>query len=710
MEPPRLSSTTIHKFEQFLIPPALLEDEDSARVVRPLVAICVTCLVVAILSALLRVLIVSSQNWRAIFPLLALIPAGLPLILIRFKLVRFASHILLGGFWLIVAFSVMTGGGTRSPIFALYILIVIISALLSGWRLASNYAFITVIFGYFLAVVDTDGAVMEYSSTPMSAWLAQSSLMIVMMGAVYFMLRQREKSLERANNALAERKKMQQELVKSEERFRLISSVASDYTFSSYFDEDGKLQHMLLTGAFEPITGYTPEEFLSIGGWQATVHPDDVEQDKRDMAALGENKRVVSEVRIINKSGAVSWVRVYAQPVWDSQQNKLVGINGGVQDITERKHLENQLKAYADQLEKLVDERTAELRRAKEQLELVLNNVANALAFADSDGDILVTNPAFHDAFSDEGIQHIETILDSLCNEDHVKSVSKSLLLAIYDNQRQRIETQIVSDNGEEKDIDLVITPVGPATSDSRKGVLVSGHDITQFKEIQRFKARFVADAVHDLATPITGLSTRLYLLKRTPEKLDEHMRALDNQVEHLINLLENLRTLSRMDRGQVALDKQLCDINTLVRRVFDTYEPVAIGKQQSLLLRTGSDSPQVLLDRQRFERVLVNIVSNAVNYTPENEGKEISIETSLEEKTFVIRVSDQGSGISAEDLPHIFDRFYRADDARMNRTSGTGLGLAIAKEIVEMHGGTVTVTSEVGQGSQFTVRMPLKV
>jgi PAS domain S-box-containing protein len=710
MEPPRLASITINKFEQFLIPPALLEDEDSARVVRPLIAICVSTLALLTIYTVLWVLIMPDRIDRSFFSFLAMIPTTLSLLFVRLKMIRLAVDVLLGAFWMIITVVILTAGGTRAPMFGLYPLIVMGAAFFSGWRQALNYTFITIVIGFFLAVLDPEGIILEPFATPMSAWLTQSAIMIALIGMVYFMLRRSESSLERANNALAEREKMQQELVKSEERFRLISSVTSDYTFSSYFDEDGKLQHMLLTGAFEPITGYTPEEYLSIGGWQATVHPDDVEQDKRDMAALGENKRVVSEVRTINKSGGISWVRVYAQPVWDSQQNKLVGINGGVQDITERKHLENQLKAYADQLEKLVDERTAELRRAKEQLELVLNNVANALAFADSDGDILVTNPAFHDAFSDEGIQYIETILDSLCNEDHVALVSKSLLTAIYDNQRQRIETQIISDNGEEKDIDLVITPVGPATADSRKGVLVSGHDITQFKEIQRFKARFVADAVHDLATPITGLSTRLYLLKRTPEKLDEHMRALDNQVEHLINLLENLRTLSRMDRGQVALDKELCDINTLVQRVFDTYEPVAIGKQQSLLLQTGSDFPQVLLDRQRFERVLVNIVSNAVNYTPENEGKEISIETSLEETTFVIRVADQGTGISAEDLPHIFDRFYRADDARMNRTSGTGLGLAIAKEIVEMHGGTVTVTSEVGQGSQFTVRMPLMV
>jgi signal transduction histidine kinase len=133
----------------------------------------------------------------------------------------------------------------------------------------------------------------------------------------------------------------------------------------------------------------------------------------------------------------------------------------------------------------------------------------------------------------------------------------------------------------------------------------------------------------------------------------------------------------------------------------------VVIDNQQSLTLDVAPDLPEVHLDQSQIERVLVNLVSNAINYTPEN--KAINIETVVEAQAVVIRVTDQGMGISAEDLPHVFDRFYRTAEARESLLSGTGLGLAITKQIVEMHSGSISVTSEPGQGSTFTVCLPLQ-
>ncbi len=158
---------------------------------------------------------------------------------------------------------------------------------------------------------------------------------------------------------LAERQQIEAQLREREERYRLISEVISDYTFSSALDAQGVLRLNWVAGAFEKITGYTFDEYVARGGWLATLYPDDVAQDARDMAALRANETVVTEVRVITKHDAVRWVRVYAHPVWDEQARQLVGIYGAVQDVTERRQAEAEREALIQELET----RNAELER-----------------------------------------------------------------------------------------------------------------------------------------------------------------------------------------------------------------------------------------------------------------------------------------------------------------------------------------------------------
>lgn len=137
----------------------------------------------------------------------------------------------------------------------------------------------------------------------------------------------RTRHLVEANQALRE----------SEERYRLISTVTSDYMFSSKVEADGKFSLNWVAGAFEAITGYTFEEYVARGGWRAGLHPDDLAVDDRDQEKLRANRPITSEIRTIAKNGQIVWVRVYAHPAWDAERNELVGINGAVQDITEQK-------------------------------------------------------------------------------------------------------------------------------------------------------------------------------------------------------------------------------------------------------------------------------------------------------------------------------------------------------------------------------------
>jgi PAS domain S-box-containing protein len=136
----------------------------------------------------------------------------------------------------------------------------------------------------------------------------------------------------------------------SEERYRLIASVMSDYVFSIRYDENGGIADQWLGGAFETITGYTPQEYFERGGWRAIVHPDDLEQDDRDMERLRMNQQVVTEIRIIRKDGEVRWVRAYGHPLWDEEHKRLAGLYGAVQDITSRKQAEMNLHQRAEEM------------------------------------------------------------------------------------------------------------------------------------------------------------------------------------------------------------------------------------------------------------------------------------------------------------------------------------------------------------------------
>lgn len=150
---------------------------------------------------------------------------------------------------------------------------------------------------------------------------------------------------------ITERKCMEKELLMSEERYRMISSVMSDYIFSNVQNEKGEIVINWAAGALEQISGYTVEEFNARGGWVSTVHPDDLERDARDMEMLRNNQRVVSELRTIHKDGSIRWVRSYTHPVWDSEKNQLVRIYGAVQDITGQKQAELERESLIKELE-----------------------------------------------------------------------------------------------------------------------------------------------------------------------------------------------------------------------------------------------------------------------------------------------------------------------------------------------------------------------
>ena len=229
-----------------------------------------------------------------------------------------------------------------------------------------------------------------------------------------------------------------------------------------------------------------------------------------------------------------------------------------------------------------------------------------------------------------------------------------------------------------------------------------------QLERLDKTRSQFVSNASHELKTPLTTMKIMLETVMYQPDMPEdlrrEFMQDMNHEIDRLTGIVTDLLTLTRVDGDKSGMKQETVDMSMLTEEVIHLLTPAAEKRGQTLE-STIEPRLQMMGDRARLNQILYNLTDNAIKYSPD--GGRISVSLRAEPEGLAWRVRDNGVGIPAEDQEHIFERFYRVDKARSRETGGTGLGLSIVKQLVTMHGGTITVHSEPNHGSEFTVVFP---
>ncbi|OAT81786.1 two-component system histidine kinase PnpS [Desulfotomaculum copahuensis] len=361
--------------------------------------------------------------------------------------------------------------------------------------------------------------------------------------------------------------------------------------------------------------------------------------------------------------------------------------------------LANSVNEMARQLRRTINQITEEKDRAR----AILNSMADGVIALDRQGQVLLVNPVVEEIFN---------IKQEDCQGKNILGVIRNfdleLLLERALKTQQPLTREIKIIAPEPRIFRLHATPLEEADRE-KGGVVVLLRDVTERKKLDDMRSEFVANVSHELRTPLTSI--RGFLETLLDGALDDRETArhfleiMSAETERLTRLIDDLLDLSKIEERRVVHRWQPVDMIDVISRVLSMFRPQAREKNITLLSRLPSGLPVVQGDPDMLAQVLINLVDNALKYTPG--GGQVTVSAAAADGRLEVSVADTGVGIPAESLPRIFERFYRVDKARSRELGGIGIGLAIVKHIIRAHGGKIQVESTPGRGSVFSFTLP---
>ena len=403
-----------------------------------------------------------------------------------------------------------------------------------------------------------------------------------------------------------------------------------------------------------------------------------------------------------------------------SKKEAAAGKVAGGADISEEELTELKIKAKKlDELEtkyRLVEKEKKQLMDEKERVETIIHNLAEGVVVVDNTGKILLMNPAAEKLL---GLEHGKgaggDIRENL-KEEHLLALAKGPL---HSNDETPKQVELQSLNTDTQRVLQASTAVIENEDGKTVGMVSVLSDITRQKELNEIKSKFVSHVSHELRTPLVAIQRSLALLLEEqssnlgPDQ-KQYLEIANRNIGRLGRLINDILDLSKIEAGKLEIRPMFFSLPPLLQDVKSTFATWAADKKIEISLKIQQESMIVEADRDRINQVLVNLVSNALKYTPE-EGT-ITIEAAVVRDESLspgdcveAGVRDTGIGIPPQDQKRIFERFEQVSLNQPAGVSSTGLGLTIAREIIELHGGRIWVESEQGKGSRFAFRIPMK-
>lgn len=363
------------------------------------------------------------------------------------------------------------------------------------------------------------------------------------------------------------------------------------------------------------------------------------------------------------------------------------------------------VESHARTLEDEVQARTREHEQERAQLQTVLDALGEGVIYI-QDYRLEFINPAMttitgytRDDLSgrDELVAALPIFDDTRRGEAYRLQYERTLAVGGV----WRDEIVIRTRSGQMLDVSVSLAMVDR----ERRGIVAVVRDVSQEKALQAQKDRFIAYASHELRTPLTNMNTRLYLLRKQPQKLAEHLQVMEYVVARMRRLVEDLLELSRLQQGSFPLERQVVLLQLLLENIAKVQQADAAAKGLDLVLDLEHEPLNGNIDPARIEQVITNLVANAMNYTEEGGTITLRLRRTADPAVGVIEIEDSGIGIAPEMIEHVFEPFFRVEEQRV---SGAGLGLTIAHEIMKLHGGEIEVESKPEVGTLFRLKVEL--